>query len=101
MARKSSIAKQKRRENLINLKWDRRQELKKIVKDFNKSDEERSAAQVALNKLPKNSSPVRSRFRCTYTGRPRGNLRIFKMSRICFRERANQGLIPGVTKSSW
>ena len=57
MARKSLVAKQKRRERLVKLKWDRRQELKKIVKDLNKSDEERLAAQLSLNKLPKNSSP--------------------------------------------
>lgn len=101
MARKSSIAKQKRRQRLVKLKWDRRQELKKIVKDLSKSDEERLAAQLSLNKLPKNSSPVRLRNRCQFTGRSRGFLRKFKMSRLCFRELANQGFIPGIVKSSW
>jgi small subunit ribosomal protein S14 len=101
MARKSSIAKQKRRQRLVKLKWDRRQELKKIVKDLSKSDEERLAAQLSLNKLPKNSSPVRLRNRCQFTGRSRGFLRKFKMSRLCFRELANLGFIPGIVKASW
>jgi small subunit ribosomal protein S14 len=101
MARKSLVAKQKRRERLVKLKYDRRQMLKKIVKDLNKSDEERLAAKISLNKLPKNSSPVRLRNRCQFTGRSRGFLRKFKMSRLCFREMANQGLIPGIIKASW
>ena len=101
MARKGSIAKEKRRQKLVSLKWDRRQELKKIVKDLSKSDEERLAAQISLNKLPKNSSPTRLRNRCQFTGRCRGYLRKFKMSRLCFREMANQGYIPGIVKASW
>lgn len=101
MARKGSIAKEKRREKLVKLKWNRRQELKDLVKDLSKSDEERLAAQISLNKLPKNSSPVRLRNRCQFTGRSRGYLRKFKMSRLCFREMANQGLIPGIVKASW
>lgn len=101
MARKGSIAKEKRRERLVKLKWDRRQELKDIVKDLTKSDEERMAAMISLNKLPKNSSPTRLRNRCQFTGRSRGFLRKFKMSRLCFREMANQGFIPGIVKASW
>lgn len=101
MATKSSIAKQKRREKLVSLKWDKRQELKKIIVDIDKSDEERLAAKITLNKMPRNSSPVRLRNRCQFTGRARGYLRRFKMSRLCFREMANLGLIPGIVKSSW
>lgn len=101
MATKSSIAKQKRREKLVNLKWNKRQELKKIIIDMDKSDEERLAAKITLNKMPRNSSPVRLRNRCQFTGRARGYLRRFKMSRLCFREIANFGLIPGVFKASW
>ena len=101
MATKSSIAKQKRRERLVRLKWDKRQQLKKIVIDQNKSEEERLEAQIALNKMPKNSSPVRLRNRCQLTGRARGYLRKFKLSRLCFREMANSGLIPGIVKASW
>lgn len=101
MARKSLVAKQKRRERLVKSKWDRRQMLKKIVKNPNKTDEERLEARNNLNKLPKNSSPTRLRNRCQFTGRARGFLRKFKMSRLCFREMANQGLIPGIIKASW
>lgn len=98
---KAIVAKQRRRERLVNLKWDERQKLKKIVRNIDSSDEDRHAAQEKLNKLPKNSSPVRLRNRCKLTGRPRGYLRKFQMSRICFRELANNGTIPGVFKASW
>ena len=54
-----------------------------------------------LQKLPRNSSPVRGRNRCNITGRPRGYMRQFGLSRVTFREMANNGLIPGVTKASW
>src|SRR3989304_9261696 len=101
MATKSSISKQKRRERLVQLKWDRRQSLKKIILDLDKSEEERQEAKMALNKMPRNSSPVRLRNRCQLTGRARGFLRKFKLSRLCFREMANQGLIPGIVKASW
>ena len=101
MARTSSIAKQKKRERMVALKWDKRQQLKKTILDLSVSEEERFAAVTALNKLPKNSSPVRLRNRCQITGRSRGCLQKFKLSRICFREMANSGLIPGVYKASW
>ncbi len=101
MATKSSIAKQKRRKRLVDLKWEKRQKLKKIVRDLRHSDEERLQAQNQLNKMPKNSSPVRLRNRCMFTGRARGFLRKFGMSRLCFREMANNGYLPGVTKASW
>jgi small subunit ribosomal protein S14 len=54
-----------------------------------------------LQKLPRNSNPIRVRNRCKLTGRPRGYMRQFGISRICFREMANNGLIPGVKKASW
>jgi len=101
MATKSSIAKQKRRERLVKLKWDKREQLKKIVFDLTKSPDEKLAAQNALNKMPRNSSPVRLRNRCQITGRARGVLRKFMLSRLCFREFASKGLIPGVVKASW
>ncbi len=101
MAKKSSVEKQKRREKLVNLKWNKRQELKKKILNPFISEEEREEAKIALNKLPKNSSPIRLRNRCKLTGRCRGYLRKFKVSRITFREMASNGLIPGVTKSSW
>ncbi len=101
MATKSSIAKQKRRERLVKLKWEKRQALKAIVLDLKKSEDERHQAKMQLNKLPRNSSPVRLRSRCQLTGRARGVLSKFKLSRLCFREMANSGLIPGIVKSSW
>ena len=101
MATKAWISKQKRREKLVNTKWDKRQGLKKTILDVSLPIEERLAAVDTLDKMPKNSSSVRLRNRCQFTGRARGTLRKFKMSRICFREMANQGLIPGVFKASW
>ena len=86
---------------MVQLKWDKRQMLKKIILDPTKSEEEKADAVIALNKLPKNSSPVRLRNRCTMTGRSRGFLRKYKLSRLCFREMASSGLIPGVFKASW
>jgi small subunit ribosomal protein S14 len=101
MAKKSSIEKQKKRERLVKLKWEKRKKLKKIILDMTKSDEERVDAITKLNKMPKNSSKVRLRNRCQITGRSRGYLRKFKMSRLCFREMSLKGLIPGITKASW
>lgn len=101
MAKRSSIEKQKRRERTVKLKWNKRQELRSKAADISLTEEEREAARVALNKMPRDSNPIRLRSRCQLTGRSRGVLRKFKLSRLCFREMAAQGLIPGITKSSW
>lgn len=101
MAKKSSIEKQKRRQRLVDLKWAKRQMLKKIIIDPSKSEEEKNMAIRKLNQMPKNSSPVRLRNRCRITGRCRGYLRKFQISRLCFREMASDGVIPGITKASW
>lgn len=101
MAKKSSVEKQKRRERLVKLKWDKRQELRNKSTNMNLSDEEREQARIALNKMPRDSSIIRLRNRCQLTGRARGYLRKFKLSRLSFRELASAGMIPGVTKSSW
>lgn len=101
MAKKSIVARQKKREKMVALKWDKRQELKAIIKNPNSSEEETIAAVEKLNKLSKNSSPVRLKNRCQLTGRGKGVYRKFKISRLCFREMASKGLIPGVVKSSW
>lgn len=101
MAKKSSIAKQKRRETIVNRNWEKRQGLKKKILDMNVSEEERHEASVALNKMKRDSSPIRLRNRCQVTGRCRGFLRKFQVSRLVFREMASLGMIPGVTKSSW
>ncbi len=101
MAKKSSVEKQKRRERLVQLKWDKRQELRKTIYNMNLSEEVRENARIALNKMPRDSCIVRLRNRCQLTGRARGYLRKFKLSRLSFRELASNGMIPGVTKSSW
>lgn len=101
MAKRSSIEKEKRRERLVKLKWNKRQELRTKAADLTLSEEERQAARIALNKMPRDSCKVRLRNRCQLTGRARGNLRKFKLSRLTFREMASFGLIPGVHKASW
>jgi small subunit ribosomal protein S14 len=101
MAKTSSIQKELRRERTVKLKWEKRQALKKAASDINATEEERQDARTKLNKMPRNSSPIRLRNRCQLTGRARGVLRKFKISRLCFREMANLGMIPGVTKASW
>jgi small subunit ribosomal protein S14 len=101
MSKKSLIEREKKRKKLVFLKKEQRQELKKKIIDPTLSEEERYDARMALNKLPRNSSKVRLRNRCQLTGRPRGVYRKFKISRICFRELASHGLIPGMVKASW
>jgi small subunit ribosomal protein S14 len=101
MAKTSVVERQKKREILVKRNWEKRQELKQKARDMKLSEEERQAARIQLNKMKRNTSPVRLRNRCKLTGRPRGNLRKFKVSRLVFRQMALFGLIPGVTKSSW
>lgn len=89
MAKESMKARERKREKLAAKYAEKRKALKEA------GDYE------ALQKLPKNASPVRQHNRCKLTGRPRGYMRNFGISRVMFRELANQGLIPGVKKSSW
>ncbi|MEH7124992.1 30S ribosomal protein S14 [Bacillus sp. JJ1503] len=89
MAKKSKVAKEIKRKKMVDKYADLRRELKE------KGD------YAALSKLPRDSAPSRLHNRCQVTGRPRGYLRKFKMSRIAFRELAHKGQIPGVKKSSW
>ena len=83
----------------------RRAELKKIVNAGREEDDEKRAAAYEaaqeLQRLPKNSNPIRQHNRCSITGRPKGFMRTFGLSRIQFREMASAGLIPGVKKASW
>ncbi|MEM7246169.1 MAG: 30S ribosomal protein S14 [Acidobacteriota bacterium] len=101
MAKKSKIAKNEKRKVLVERYRERREALKKTIKDPKTSPAERWEAAQALRKLPRDSSPVRVRNRCALTGRCRGYNRRFGMSRIALRELALRGLIPGVTKASW
>jgi small subunit ribosomal protein S14 len=101
MAKRSSIEKNKRRERIVSLKRSKREALRNKARDLSITEDERQEARVALNKMPRDSSPVRLRNRCLLTGRSRGFMRKFKLSRLSFRELASFGMIPGVTKSSW
>lgn len=101
MAKKGMIERNLKRERMVAKYAAKRAELKKILSDPNTDDEAFYAAQHKLTKLPKNSSPIRLRNRCSITGRPRAYLRKYGLSRITFRELASEGKIPGVTKSSW
>jgi small subunit ribosomal protein S14 len=89
LAKKSKVVKERKRREIVEKYAEIRRELKE------RGDYE------ALRKLPRDSSPTRLKNRCEATGRPRGYLRKFKMSRIAFREYAHKGQIPGVKKSSW
>ena len=101
MAKTSKIEKMKKQTRLAAKYRTRRQALKARVIDASLTMEERLEASRQLAQLPRNSSPVRHRNRCKVTGRPRGYLRKFGMSRISLRDLAHEGKIPGVTKSSW
>ena len=89
MSRKSVVARQKKRERMVAKFASKRKALKE------------SGDYEALDKLPKNASPVRLKNRCGLTGRPKGYVRFFGVSRVKFRELASAGRLPGVTKASW
>tara|TARA_B100000749_G_scaffold280875_1_gene279614 strand:+ start:60736 stop:61041 length:306 start_codon:yes stop_codon:yes gene_type:complete len=101
MAKLSAVEKNNRKKAKADKYWQYRRELKKQIINENLSDDERFEASMKLQKLPRNTSPHRVINRCALTGRPRGFLRKFGLSRIAVRELANQGKLPGVTKSSW
>ncbi|APF34845.1 30S ribosomal protein S14 [Microbacterium sp. 2P01SA-2] len=101
MAKKSKIARNNQREEVVARYAEKRAELKKTLVDPNATDEAREAARVGLQKLPRNASPVRVRKRDAIDGRPRGHLSKFGISRVRFRDMAHKGELPGVTKSSW
>ena len=101
MAKTSAIQKNLKRINLSKKFLKKRIALKKIIKDKKLPLSERFAAQLKLNKLPKNSAKIRVVNRCEITGRPHGVYRKLKISRIALRDMASSGKIPGMTKSSW
>jgi small subunit ribosomal protein S14 len=101
MAKISKIVMNERRKEKVKLFASRRAEAKKIINNPKSSPEEVDAAVVKLQKMPRDASPSRVRNRCSQTGRSRGFLRKFGVSRIALRELALEGQIPGVTKSSW
>jgi small subunit ribosomal protein S14 len=101
MAKKSATEKNAKRQRLAKKYANKRAELKAIVMDRSLEPEERFAAQLKLNELPRNGAAVRVRNRCEVSGRPRGYYRKFKMSRIALRELGSLGRVPGLVKSSW
>ncbi len=101
MAKKSMIARERKREKMVAKYAAKRAALKEIIRSPRSSFEEVMAATDSLQKLPRNSSPVRLRQRCHITGRPHGVYRKFGLSRNKLREHAMQGDVPGLTKASW
>ena len=101
MPKTSAIERNKKRQRLVEKYKIRRAELKALLANPKTTDVEFFAAQKKLSKLPRNSSKVRIRNRCSLSGRPRGYIGRFGVSRITFRELALSGKIPGVIKSSW
>tara|TARA_B110000263_G_C14908700_1_gene329359 strand:- start:205 stop:510 length:306 start_codon:yes stop_codon:yes gene_type:complete len=101
MAKKSMIVKNIRRQQIVERYKERRIELKKILKNPSVSEDEKQIARIKLEKMPRDSNPIRVRNRCVVTGRPRAYYRKFGLSRITFREMALKGEIPGITKASW
>lgn len=101
MAKKSKIARNRQRAEIVERYAERRAALKEAVVDPALSPDERFAAVRALSRLPRNASPTRLRNRDQVDGRPRGYLRKAGVSRVRFRELAHRGELPGITKSSW
>jgi small subunit ribosomal protein S14 len=101
MAKKSMIAREKKREALVKKYATKRAALKAIISDESKPMEERFRASLKLAKLPRNSSAVRLHNRCQLTGRPHAYYRKLKISRIALRDLGSAGQIPGMVKSSW
>jgi small subunit ribosomal protein S14 len=101
MAKTSAIQRNLKRIRLAKKYMNKRNKLKKIIKDKKIPLEERFQAQLKLAKIPRNSAKNRIRNRCEITGRPHGVYRKLRISRIALRELASKGKIPGMTKSSW
>ncbi len=101
MAKISKVVKNEKRKKMVMQYAERRLALKKIINNPESTPEQVDEAQMKLQKFPRNSSPIRVRNRCSQTGRSRGYLRKFGISRIALRELALEGQIPGVVKSSW
>lgn len=101
MAKKSMIAREVKRQKLVSKNLVKRKQLKQIIVSATASDDDKLAAELRLQKLPRDSSPSRLRNRCNVTGRPHGFYRKFGLGRNKLRESVMRGDVPGVTKASW
>jgi small subunit ribosomal protein S14 len=101
VAKVALIERELKRDKLVAKYAKKHAELKAISTDYKRTDEERAAARLELQKLPRNANPTRQRNRCAITGRPRGTFRQFGLGRAKIREMAFAGNIPGITKASW
>lgn len=101
MAKTSMIMREKKRARLVAKYAAKRAALKAILSDVNASDDDKWEAQIALQKLPRDASPVRQQRRCQVTGRPHGVYRKFGLCRNKLREAAMRGDVPGLVKASW
>jgi small subunit ribosomal protein S14 len=101
MAKKSMIAREVKRQKLVAKSLAKRKVLKSIILSMTASDDDKIAAELKLQKLPRDSSPSRLRNRCNITGRPHGFYRKFGLGRNKLRESVMRGDVPGVTKASW
>ena len=101
MAKTSMVERERRRAKIVKRYAATRAELKELIRSPRTSQDAREAAQVKLQKLPRDASPARQRNRCAITGRSRGVYRKFGLSRVKIREVAFRGEIPGLVKASW
>jgi len=101
MAKMAVINREQKRRDTVKKFAVKRAELLATISNMKLSDEDRAAARLKLQALPRNASPVRLRNRCALTGRPRGTFRKFGLGRIKVREFAMRGEIPGIVKASW
>ena len=101
MAKKSMIQREIKREKIVRRYAKKRAELKEIIRSPQSSDEERDAAQMKLQAMPRNASATRLHNRCAISGRPHGYYRKFGLARNKLREATMRGELPGLTKASW
>jgi small subunit ribosomal protein S14 len=101
MAKQSMIAREKKRAATVKKFAAKRAELKAVIRDQEASDDDKWAAQIKLQKLPRDANPVRQQRRCQLTGRPHGVYRKFGLCRNKLREAAMRGDVPGLVKASW
>lgn len=101
MAKKSMLAREVKRAKIVQRYANKRAKLKQIIQSTQSTDDEREAALLKLQSLPRNASPSRLRNRCNITGRPHGYYRKFGLARTKLREATMRGEIPGLSKASW